>query len=777
MRKTETKFKKIIKHFTNSILVLSFLLLVVVGCFFITNIENTKVDLSNRTIVNQTKIYDRYHHEIELLGKEDDYVSYEQLPNVLIDALLSIEDNEYYYHNGFNPKRIILSLVQNLFSSSLQGGSTITQQLIKNTTLTNEKTYSRKIKEAYLSFILEQNYTKEEILELYFNKVYFEQSVPGINYASKTFFNKNIWNINLVEAATLVGLVKSPSYYYPFTYPERTNERKNLVLNSMYQNKAITYEEYQIAKNINVSEILYQKEQGDNLEYPFQAYLDLVYEEVKRISGKDLYTHPLKVETYLDTNLQNYIDQIQEGKVINFTDDNQQIGGAIIDNSNTSIIGIIGGRNYVGKKVFNRGFHLKRSPASTIKPLLSYSLGMEYLSLHPLSTVEDEEYNYQGTNTSVHNADKKYLGNISVIDALGYSRNTCAVKLFDQVVSKIGIKKVQEYLKSIDLMDEGVLTSSYAIGGMTYGLSPLQVCGGYSMLANHGRYQKPSTIKKITDYEGNVIYERKDSYKQIINEESADMVTYSLNKVIEKNYLNISVAKPNNIAIAGKTGTNAYDISTINKLDYPRNADKDIWFAGYNPNHTCVVWTGFDEAIYKKNYFTSNDPRKKVSKQIFKLIMERINQPTNFNYSSSLKEISLVKGLDDSYLPNEITPSIMIDKTLINPDKVNVKSLPSLNLETIDNVEAFTSLFDLVFQVKTKFSEDPIYERLLGKKQYVVMVTDPLGNKESFYSEDGYFEYFVKEKGEYLFEFSITFSNKSSLYSSPYIYRYFNNIL
>lgn len=237
-------------------------------------------------ITHSSRIYDRYSNEIEVLGQETSPVAYADIPEVLVDALLSVEDSEFFYHNGFNPKRILTSFVSNLFSNSVQGGSTLTQQLIKNTALSGEKTYSRKVKEAYLSFLLEKEYSKEEILELYFNKIYFEQSVPGIQYACRVFFNKSVGQINLVEAALLAGLVKSPSYYYPFSYPERCTERKNIVLKSMLDNRVIDEAQYRFASAVRVEDILYTKDDPDLSVYPYQAYLDLVYEEVRQLTGK-----------------------------------------------------------------------------------------------------------------------------------------------------------------------------------------------------------------------------------------------------------------------------------------------------------------------------------------------------------------------------------------------------------------------------------------------------------------------------------------------------------
>lgn len=766
----KSKLKSIFSIAVQSFFIFTFLAVLGLGTFFIVHIEKIEIAFGEDKITHPSKIYDRYQNEIEVLGQENAHVAYSEIPEVLIDALLSVEDSEFFYHDGFNPKRILTSFVNNLFSDSVQGGSTLTQQLIKNTALSSEKTYSRKVKEAYLSFLLEKDYSKEEILELYFNKIYFEQSVPGIQYACRVFFNKSVGQVNLVEAAVLAGLVKSPSYYYPFSYPERCTDRKNLVLKSMLDNRVIDERQYRLASAVQVEDILYTKDDPDLSVYPYQAYLDLVYEEVRQLTGKDLYTHPLIVETYLDSSLQKHIDSIQQGNVVDFTDENQQIGGVVLNNEGTEIVGVIGGRNYAGKKVFNRGFHLKRNPASTIKPVLSYALGMEYLGLHPLSTVKDEVYTYSGTNTQVNNADKKYLGNLSVIEALGYSRNTCAVKIFDALKDKIGIDRISEYLNSIRLMDEGTLSASYALGGMTYGVSPLQMAGAYAMLANHGRYQEPSAVRSIKDVDGNVLYQRNESSQQVISEESADQVTYALRKVMEKNYLNINVAKPNQIEVAGKTGTNAYDSVTIGKNHYPSNADKDIWFAGYSAKNTCVIWTGFDEALDGKNFFTVNDPRKRIAKSVFKSVMEQINKKGEFTYSDQLKKISLVKGLDGDYLPDTTIPGYLIEETLIDPKKTFPRNLPELKIEETEDVSVFATSEELLFQVRTPLVEDEIYSSLFGDKLYRMKIITPSRQEEEMTSVDGYFTYHCAEKGTYRFEISIGFRNNADLKGSSYLF-------
>ena len=486
---------KRLSHIINKILYIFFIVysFAFIGIFFyayqaIQNINARELEIIATPLCSE--IYDGSSHLVEKINeKENIPVSYEDLPKNLIYALISIEDNNFFEHNGIDYHGVIRSIAHNLTKNTRQGGSTITQQLVKNLLLSNEISITRKIQEAYLATQLEQNYTKEQILELYFNRIYFDATVPGISYAAKRFFNKEVSLLNLPECALLAGLVKSPSLYSPFRYIERADERKNIVLKAMYENNYISYDEYQIASSINAQEIVINRSSYDEEKnYNYQAYLDIVYEEVKRITGYSLYDRPMKVETYLDTSIQKVLDSIQRGDDFTFADDFTQIAGTVIENSTGGIIGTIGGRNYEGLRLYNRAYHMKRQPASTMKPIFTYALAMEYLDYHEYTMIPDQPYTYPGTNITVSNADKKYLGNISVTDALGYSRNTSTLYTLENVERKIGRKKIVDYLNSIGLDDGGNFTYPYAIGGMTYGVSPISLAGAYSILPRKGFY-------------------------------------------------------------------------------------------------------------------------------------------------------------------------------------------------------------------------------------------------------------------------------------------------
>ena len=762
--------KKIIKTFTSILLISAFLIFIGLGAFFINSISNIQTkDISTIVTPKYSLITDSNSRIIEDFRQNSiSHVDIEEIPQVLKDALISIEDREFYIHNGINEKRILSSLISNLNpNNNTQGGSTLTQQLVKNLLLTNEKSYKRKIQEAYLSILLEKELTKDEILELYFNRIYFEQSIPGIQYACNKFFNKDVKNINLPEAALLVGLVKSPSYYYPLTNPDRANQRKNEVLKAMLDNNKISKNQYDIASSFPIEKLIYKKE-NTKISYPYQSYLDIVYKEVKELTNYDLFNTPLKIETYIDTYLQSYIDEIQKGNVITLKNEYQQIGGVVLD-KHSNIIGIIGGRDYNGKKLYSHAFDIKTSPASTIKPILSYALGIEYLHLNTLTTLEDKEYYYPNSTILVNNADKSYLGKIPLIDALGYSRNTCAVSTLEKVISKIGQEKVVEYLAKLNIMDEGPFTYSYAIGGMKYGTSPINIAGAYSMLLNNGYYVKPSTIKKITNLETNeIIYEDNRTKEQLISEESSDIMTNTLERIVDSNYLSMKEAKPNNIKIAGKTGTGAYPQSLIKKYNLPSNADKDIWFSGYSPNYTCSIWSGFDEIIENKKTYFSGKEGKNIPKLIFKELINLLEtKKQNFEITNNLTKVYVVKGLDKAYLPNDIVPSKYIDFAYYKKDDIPSEILPYPTFNKIEDINVVLYENTLYFSILNSNITNDLYSSFYGDKGYLLEVKINDKIIQNFYTTSE-IEFSLEEKGEYQFSLSESYKNNYKLKGDSY---------
>lgn len=722
-----------------------------------------------------SQIYDSSSRLIETLGENKTYyVQYNELPQILIDSLISIEDNEFFYHDGVNYKRIIKSLINNIFSSSTQGGSTITQQLVKNLVLTNEHSLKRKIQEAYLAHILEQNMTKEQILEFYFNEIYFEGTIPGIGYASKRFFNKDVNLLSLPECALLVGLVKSPTYYNPYTHPDRAEERKNLVLFTMRKNNYITEIQYQNAIKKNISSLIIPK--GSLYEentYEYQAYLDIVYSEVEELTGYNPFSAPLRIETYLDTSLQNYLDDIQKGKIFKFNDDLQQIASCVINNQNSSIIGVIGGRNYDGMMLYNRSFDMKRQPASTMKPIFTYALAMEYLNYNEYTPIEDKPYTYRGTNITVQNADKNYLGTIPLVEALGYSRNTSTLYTLENVIQKIGQEKCVDYLKNIDLMDEGPFAMPYAIGGMKYGVSPTQLAGAYALFPREGNYLKPSTIKSIRELDtGKIIYQRDEEGKQIISQESAYIMNSTLKKMMDANYYNIAYTRPENIIIGGKTGTNAYDDNVIKKFNYPSYADRDVWFVGYSKNYTIASWSGFDEPKKdQKTYFGRSDSRRLIVKEIFKSCLKKLELPHNdFNTNSNISQVNIVKNAPDYFLPNELIPSSYIVTASFKKGNEPINVLPLPQFQKIEDVNIISYNSTLEIDVKNELIEDELYKNIFGDRVFLLTYED-YEHLDTYIFKSNHFSINITEPN---FKLSITetFENNTKIAGESYLFEF-----
>ena len=677
-----------------------------------------------------SKIYDHNHSVVEVIGKDKkEYVEYEDIPPLLVNALVSIEDKNFFTHPGIDPKGMVEAFVHNIFSKNKHGGSTLTQQLIKNIMLTNEQTYKRKIQEAYLALQLEQQLSKEEIITLYFNSVYFEQTTPGVVYASRRYFNKELSELTLPEIAILAGVVKSASYYNPLKYFDRIDERKNLVLANMYEDGYISRTEYNAATKIPTEKLVSKSNTTSNVSYRFQAYLDIVYLEVEELIGKDPLVDKLEIYTYLDTSIQTYLDEIQEGKIIDFTDDSQQIASTIINNEDSSIVGVIGGRNYHGSRLYNRAYSMQRQPASTMKPIFEYALACEYLNYTNATSVLDKPYTYPNSNSTVQNADKVYLGNITVQDALGYSKNTAALYTLENVARKIGLNACEQYLNEIGIMDDGPFTYAYGIGGMTYGVSTTQLSGAYSMLADNGKYLKPSTISMIKDATtGEVLYQRNIEKKQLISEQAAYKVSSTLVNIVNENYYNIGVVKVNDIEIGAKTGTNGYDEIQARALGYPTYADKDSWLAGFSSKYTMSVWSGWDIPKQgEKNYFGKSDSRRQIPKQIFKAVMEKINLKNQKRETpSGIVKINVVKGTDGYYLANNLIPNNYIITGIFTINAAPTEILPTPNLTNISDVKTYIMSNEIYLDVLR--DNDPIlpfdYTKIFGQIGYEIKLKE-----------------------------------------------------
>ena len=716
------KGKKLVSFLVNFYTISITIVFLATSCYlFVASSDLKKPELVKNPEIYASEIYDINGNVIQKVGKSQGQIKYEELPQSLLNAIVAIEDTTFFYHDGVDIHRVFGSIFHNIFSSNIQGASTITQQLARNLFLTSDKTFERKIKELLLSLSLESEYDKKEILEMYFNRVNFDPVYPGICYASSKFFNKKVQDLSLVESATLAGLVQSPSAIEPFKHPEKTNARKNLVISRMKNLNLISENEYILAINTHVEDILYQKNISEDT-LPYQAYIDAVYEETYKLTGLDPYSDQLKIYTYMEPTAQIIADEIQNGNIVNFSDEIVQIGAALIKNESGQVAAIIGGRNYNGRRLFNRAYDKKVMPASTIKPVFEYLLAVEKLDYHRAKTLLDEETFYLN-GTPLKNAGNNYVGKITFQDAFGYSKNTTAINALNELTKKYGENYLEDYLNNIGLMDEGPYTESYGLGGMTEGISLINLAASYRMIAKDGTYIKPSLISKICTHDGKILYENKNKESKIVNEETSNIIREMLLYNVDNGYNGLDQIKLNGIKVGGKTGTGQYPLSICKKYGFPINCDKDSLVVGFTEEYSLAVWSGFDKPEEnKKSYFYKGDNRKKISKNIFKEMMKKLANKKSFAESNNLFHTNVVKFADDLYYPNDLIPKeYQMMTTLPNYKDIEIYPLP---IEYSPQGVLFEYDDRYIIKMSNELINDEVYKKIYGNIGYHVSYND-----------------------------------------------------
>lgn len=767
------KRRKVLSTFTDIVFSIVLVSMIIGTIYFIKVIYNTP-ELNIETIIKKksSKVYDNSDNMVKQLTMEDyENVTYEDLPDVFIDALISCEDVRYFLHNGLDLPRILTALKNDIFSMSMkEGASTITQQLIKNMMLTNTKTIERKIQEVYLSSDIERLYSKKDILEFYCNYVCFDGVNHGIQSASYKFFNKSVSELTLPEAALLAGVVNAPSYYSPLLNPKNAFERKNVVLHLMNKHGYITSIQEEKAKAITIEEMIVKKpEVVDKNTYPYQAYIDIAYKQILEKTGYDPYTTPMEIYTYLDSALQTQIDQMQEGKssYLSFNNDLQQFAASIIDNNNGAIVACFGGRNYQGQKLFNHAYDKLIQPASTIKVVLEYALAFEYLNYCNMEVLQDVPTNYPHTSIAINNVDHNYLGELTIADAIGYSRNTTAILTLEKVVNKISMDKVIEYLKDINLMDKGTFSYAYGLGGFTYGVTPTNLAAAYSMLARNGLYIEPLAVKKIKLLDGS---EKEIEFtpisKKVLSDTTCYLISDVLKQVMNSNYWSISDCKPKDVQVYAKTGTSSFDDKMIASLGFPSNASKDRWLASYTKDYSIAAWTGFDEYIKgKRTYFTSSNSDSNVVKTFTRNIYNKIAKPNQiFERPDGLVEVNIVKG--SNLLATPIVNENYIVKALYKENYVPTQyfSEPTIEEKVIYDHFILNDEITFIFNESKKeknYNKIFDYEKILnGKCVYVDIY------------ENGFYKETVE--CDSIMSFKL---NPNSYYKFDIYYKYKNGVL
>lgn len=560
-------------------------LILLFSCLYALNIPSwQKLDMEKITKGSASSIiYDKDGKEAALLnsGKSAVKLTGSEIPDTVKNAFIACEDKKFYDHKGIDVKRIFGALLNNIRSASIEeGASTITQQLIKLTHLSNEKRLSRKANEAYLAIQLERKITKDEILTHYLNTVYFGKGAYGIESASKVYFSKSAKELTLSEAALLAGIIKAPSRYSPDVNMKRAVERRNYVLNRMFEDGYITSTQ----KDSAVSESV--KISNDANAGEFSWYKDYVIDEATenlKISADELLSGGYRIHTYLDPERQVRAERLFKEDALFPAEsaDGTKAESAFIaiDSLTGGIRAIVGGREYTAKRGFNRASDAYRQPGSALKPVSVYAAAIDGLGMSPSSILDDSKRVFDG-GYEPRNAGDSYNGLVTVREALSRSLNVASVSLIEFT----GIERAREYAKRFGLplskSDSGL---SLALGSLTDGVTPLMLSGAYASLSNGGTRVQAHAISKIIDRNGRTVYEDAKSSVRVITEESAFMLTSILKDAAKTG--SARALKDVKTPVAAKTGTVS--------MDEGRN--RDAWTCAYTTDISAVIWMGFDE--------------------------------------------------------------------------------------------------------------------------------------------------------------------------------------
>ena len=613
-------------------------LMVLVGMitmpFYYGDAKDIVSDVSEETFksAQTTLAYDDSGNVITKLRDEKDsyYISFDTIPENVKDAFVATEDKSFYKHNGVDITGVGRAFVNLIKKGKISGGgSTITQQLARNVFLTHEKSFERKIKEIFISVLLEKNHSKDEILEYYINSIYFANGAYGIEAASRKYFGKSSTELTLGETAFLCAIPNNPTLYNPLTNYDNTVKRQTRILGYMLEDGYITQEEHDNALD---EEIVVSGENITKSNYVDTYIIDCAIEAIMEVDGflfkkefknqKDedmykaeladakkeaqtkLYNNGYRIYTSIDMTKQETLQKAIDDNTSTFQDKTSEgiyefQGSAVsIDNVTGKVVAIVGGRSQdTSSYMFNRAFQSYRQPGSTIKPLVLYTPLMDKGYL-PATLVVDEK-----SDDGPKNYDDKYEGLITLRYAVEQSKNTVAWNLFRELGPSNGLS----YLKTMNFKKivEEDNNLAAVLGGLTYGTNTLEMATAYSTLARDGVYIKPTCITKITDADGNIIYEDREIKTQVYTERASRIMTNVLQSTMEHG--TGRAVQLNNMVSAGKTGST--------------NDNKDGWFAGYTPYYTTVVWMGYDTPKEVADLYGSTYPGR-----AWKQYMDSIHQ-------------------------------------------------------------------------------------------------------------------------------------------------------
>lgn len=551
------------------------------------------------------EIYDKNGDLVKKLdnGARREHVELKDVPKNMRNAVLATEDNRFYDHGAIDYKRLFGAIGKNLTGGfGSQGASTLTQQVVKRAFLSEEKSIGRKAQEAYLSYRLEQEYSKDEIFQMYLNKIYYSDGVYGVNAAARYYFNKDLKDLNLAEEAYLAGLPQVPNLYNIYDNPKQAENRKNTVLYLMHYHKRISDKEYNAAKKINLKANLVdrttkERQIGtDNSDSEYDSYVNFVKSELmnnKEFKNKnlsDVLQSGIKIYTNMDKDVQKTLqDRIDNGNY--YKNEDQRVGSTILDSKTGGLVAISGGRNFKDV-VDNNAATDAHLTGSSLKPFLAYGPAIENMQWATNHAIQDES-SYSIDGGTFRNYDGNGHGTVTAYDALRQSFNIPALKTWQQVNSQAGDNAAKKFASKVGLDYQSDIGPSDVLGGGASEFSPTQLASAFAAIANGGTYNNAHSIQKVVTADDDTIEFDHTSHKAM-----KDYTSYMLAEMLTGTFKAYGSAYGHGVSgvtMGAKTGTSTYGTEINQQYNLPDNAAKDVWINGFTPKYTISIWMGFSE--------------------------------------------------------------------------------------------------------------------------------------------------------------------------------------
>lgn len=660
--KNKPKQKKIVNTILIIILSLGILVMLagIVFMIYIAISSNPKFDAEKLDSSEPTVLYDINGEEYAKLGSEmRDKVTYEQLPEVLVDAIVATEDSRFFQHNGFDAPRFLRASIGQVFGNSDAGGaSTLSMQVVKNSLTSSIATgldgVIRKFQDIYLSiFKLEKNYTKEQIIEFYVNNHGLGGNVYGVSQAARVYFNKDIEDLNLAEASIIAGMFQAPNTYRPTNEDniEAVTKRRDTVLYLMERHGYITEEERELASSISIESLVNYNAAADtsgNSEY--QGYIDTVVAEVEDKIGQNPYTVSMQIYTNLDRDKQDGLNRVMNGEKYNWVNDVIQSGVTVLDSESGKILAIGAGRNKTGVNTLNFATSdtIRRQPGSTAKPLFDYGPLIEYNNASTFGYNDgndnyrmfvDEPYSYS-TGQEINNWDGKFMGNMTTRRALSLSRNIPALKAFQQVDNA----KIIEFVQKLGIepeIENGKIHEAHALGAFT-GVNSLDMAGAYAAFSNGGYYNEPYSVSKVVINNTGEEYTHESEKTKAMEDSTAFMIT----SILDDTSITGGGAMDR---VAMKTGTTNFDEATRERLGMADDAIRDSWVVGYTTKTVIAMWYGYEKTnadLVSQGYYFHNLSGTVQRDRLFTAIANEVfeDNKEEFTMPDSVVRVPLVSG-------------------------------------------------------------------------------------------------------------------------------------